>query len=117
MREEYSRMNLQDIEKLATRIIEMLRDRAFDVVTENYYHPQRNSLLEHFTLGSFVPEVSESLVKIYLKPRRCLTFDPKDKPIIRFMEDGSIRITRYLGPDGILIRTIVIKEKTLNAED
>ena len=93
----------------AKRLIAFLQEKTFDIVSSHSRHDSGQTTLEDMSLKSTEPEVTGSLVKIRLSPRRSLSFDVKEKPAIFYISERQVRIERRLASGDKLVRTILVR--------
>jgi hypothetical protein len=116
MPETIAVLSLDDGVKVGSMIFEKLSGKVFDVVSIHSRHNSDVGVLEEASLKDMCIEKNDTLVKIQLKPRRCLCFDIKDSPVVTFVSDRRIDIVRKLSERDTLTKIILINEKKLVEE-
>lgn len=94
----------------AEQIIRILEGKTFDVVSSHSGHTSGQTTLESVRLKQSKPDISGTLIKILLEPRRSLSFDIIEKPAVIFESPRQIVIKRRLSDGNYVIRTILVKE-------
>jgi len=108
MSEKITVLSVEDGRRVAYRIVEMLRGKAFDVVNCHSVFNRNITVLERVRVRCGPVVVVGTLVKIPLYPHRSLCFDIKENPVVIFESDRQIVILRKLSAKDTLIKVILI---------
>ena len=108
MSEKITISSVEDGKRVADRIVEMLRGKAFDVVNCHSVFNRNVTVLEKVRVRCGPVVVIGSLVKIPMYPYRSLCFDIKESPVVVFESDRQIVISRKLSAKDTLVKVILI---------
>lgn len=102
-------LNMDNCEPIAKKIVDLLKDRVFKIITAYYDGDKKTppKILDNLTIRDGYRFV-DGCVIIYLVPRRRISWDlATEKVSVTFWENGDITIQRDLSNSRTIYRVIV----------
>lgn len=108
MAEKITVISIEDGQKVAERIAEMLNGKTFSVVSFHSAHTNDPTIWQNFSLKESKPIYMGLLFKVVLYPHRSLCFDVREMPEITFVDDNRIDMVRKISDWDKVTRIILI---------
>jgi hypothetical protein len=109
-------LDVQVAVDVAQRVLDMLKGKVFDVVTYHSAHRFDLTVLEEARLKGDSIDVNNTMVRIFLYPKRSIAFGVAESPVVTFISERRVDIVRKFPNGDTLIRIILINQDGLRLE-
>lgn len=92
----------------AIDIVKMLEGKTFTLQNSHTGFPEVPDAVEGLTLKTTDPVVSGNRIKIFFFPRKSLTIDPRERPVVIFVSETQLHLERRLSNSHKIVQTILI---------
>jgi hypothetical protein len=110
-------LNLDDLKKVAKKMVSMLENKTFFVVSYHSKPGEHPKVLEDRKLKSSDIIVKGTLIKMLFDPSRSLSFDLSETPRILIESDKQIIVIRNLPSGDVVTRVILINGERLEEKN